>query len=86
MPRPGMNTDEKSKDFKGSMIRLFHHLDKWRLMMILAIVLALLAAVLSTIAPNRLAKVTDVISDGIKPSTNPKSACFSGLITAYNIY
>ena len=68
MPRPGMNAEEKSKDFKGSMLRLFKNLDKWRYMMIIAIILALLAALLSTIAPNRLADVTDVISDGIKPN------------------
>ena len=68
MPRHGINAEEKSKDFKGSMLRLFKMLDKWRFMMILAILLAMFSAVLSTIAPNKLADVTDVISDGIKPN------------------
>lgn len=66
MPRPRMNYQEKSKDFKGSMLRLFKNLDRWRVFLAIGIVLALLAAVLATIAPNKLADVTDVISDGIK--------------------
>lgn len=66
MPRPRMNYQEKSKDFKGSMLRLFKNLDRWRVSLAIGIVLALLAAVLATIAPNKLADVTDVISDGIK--------------------
>ena len=67
MPRHGMDV-EKSKDFKGSMLRLFKMLDRWRYLMIVSILLALVAAVLSTVAPNKLADVTDVISDGIKPN------------------
>ncbi|MBQ3307071.1 MAG: ABC transporter ATP-binding protein [Bacilli bacterium] len=63
-----MNT-ERSKDFKGSILRLFKSLDKWRFLLIISILLSSFAAVLSTIAPNRLAGVTDVISDGIKPNT-----------------
>ena len=67
MPRPRMNYQEKSKDFKGSMLRLFKNLDRWRISLVIGVVLALFAAVLATIAPNKLADVTDVISDGIKP-------------------
>ena len=68
MPRPGMK-QEKSKDFKGSMIRLYQSLGKWRTLLIISIFLAIISSVLSTIAPNKLADVTDVISDGIKPNT-----------------
>ena len=67
MPRPGMNYEEKSKDFKGSMLRLFKNLDRWRISLVIGVFLSLLAAVLATIAPNKLADVTDVISEGIKP-------------------
>ena len=67
MPRGRMST-EKSKDFKGSMLRLFKSLDKWRPLLIISVILALIAATLSTIAPNKLADVTDVISEGIKPN------------------
>ncbi len=67
MPRPRM-TQEKAKDFKGTTIRLFKNLDKWRYLLIISIILALLAAILSTVAPNKLADVTDVITEGIKPN------------------
>ena len=70
MPRPGgMRVADKSKDFKGSMLRLFNNLDKWRNLLIISMILALISAILSTIAPNRLSGVTNVISDGIKPNT-----------------
>ena len=68
MPRHGMNVEEKSKDFKGSMIRLFKNLEKWRYLLVISIILAMVAAALSTVAPNKLADVTNVISDGIKPN------------------
>jgi len=69
MPRPGMNVkNEKSKDFKGSMIRLFNSLDKWRYLLIVGLVLAMFSSFLSIIAPNRLSKLTDVITEGIKPN------------------
>ena len=68
MPKHGMNSNEKVRDFKGSMLRLFKNLDKWRPLLILSVILALLAATLSTIAPNKLADVTDVITEGIKPN------------------
>ena len=69
MPRHGMNVEDRSKDFKGSMLRLFKNLEKWKYLLVISVILALCAAILSTIAPNRLATVTDVISDGIKPNT-----------------
>ncbi len=67
MPRD--RAPEKVKDIKGTLLRLFKDLNKWRYMMIVATILALIAAALSTIAPNKLADVTDVISDGLKPNT-----------------
>ena len=70
MPRPGgMGAPEKSKDFKGSMLRLFQNLEHWKKLFLFALILAFASAILSTIAPNKLADVTDVISDGIKPNT-----------------
>ena len=58
---------EKVNDIKGTLINLFKNLEKWRYLLVLSILLALIAAVFSTIAPNRLAGITDVISEGIKP-------------------
>ena len=67
MPR-GMKVPEKTKDFKGTMIRLFKNLDKFRKLLILSLLLAFLSSILSAIAPNKLSDVTNVISDGIKPN------------------
>ncbi len=57
---------EKVNDFKGTTIRLFKNLDKWRFPLIISILFAMMAAILSTIGPNKLADVTDVITGGIK--------------------
>ena len=71
MPRHGgpMQVGEKSKDFKGSIIRLFNALGKWKKFMIVSITLAMLSSALATVAPNKLADLTNVVSDGIKPNT-----------------
>ena len=69
MPRH-YGKEEKAKDLKGTLLRIFKSLNTWRFVLVLSCLLALMGAVLSTIAPNRLAKVTDVISDSIKPNTD----------------
>ena len=68
MPRHNMREPEKVKDFKGIISRIFHSLNRWRYILVLSCFLAMFAAILSTIAPNKLADVTDVISEGIKPN------------------
>ncbi|MBQ6477621.1 MAG: ABC transporter ATP-binding protein [Bacilli bacterium] len=60
---------EKVNDFKGTLIRLFKNLDKWKYLLVLSILFATTAAILATIAPKRLATITDIISEGIKPRT-----------------
>ena len=64
---PRIQKVEKVNDIKGTLKSLFINLDKWRYLLIISIVLSLVAAILSTVAPNRLAGVTDVITGGIKP-------------------
>ena len=64
---PRIQKVEKINDVKGTLINLFMNLDRWRYLLILSIILSLAAAILSTVAPNRLAGVTDVITGGIKP-------------------
>ncbi len=71
MPRHGgPMVGEKSKDFKGSLLRLFNALGKWKKLLIISVLLALLSSALSTVAPNKLADLTNVVSDGIKPNTD----------------
>lgn len=71
MPRPGGNrgVPEKSKDFFGSLKRLLSNLNKWRIIMILALILAMISAILSLIAPNKLSDFADTISNGLIPKT-----------------
>ena len=72
MSRPGRrgpDNFEKSKDFKGSMIRLIKNLKPWKFIMIIALGLAMVSAILALIAPNRLSKFADLIGEGLVPNT-----------------
>ena len=64
---PGMGPApaEKAKDFKRAVRRLLKELNKFKVLIILALVLAVLGAVLSISAPNQLSKLTDKISEGL---------------------
>ncbi len=70
MPRRGPRIPEKSKDFKGSMKRLFSSLEKWRYLLIFSLILAMVSAILALIAPNRLSDLTDTITSGLMPNIN----------------
>ena len=69
-PPGGGRVPEKSKDFKGSMKRLFISLEKWRYLFIFSLVLAMLSAILSLSAPNKLSDFTNVITKGLSPNIN----------------
>ena len=68
MPRPGGKI-EKSKDFKGSMIKLFKSIKKWHFAILISLLLAFGSAIIALIAPNKLANLADYISEGVKPNT-----------------
>ncbi len=67
MPRPGSRI-EKSKDFKGSMKKLFTSLKRWYALIVIALLLAFLSAIIALIAPNKLSDLTDYITEGLKPN------------------
>ena len=67
MPRPMRGGNEKSKDFKGSMIKIIKSLKPWATGIIISLVLALISAVLALIAPNKLSSLADFITEGITP-------------------
>ena len=64
MGRGGDPTD-KAKDFKGAMKRLFSELKPFKILIFIAIVLAILGSIMSIIAPNKLSNLTDEISKGL---------------------
>ena len=77
MPRPGgmgphRGVPEKSKDFVGSIKRLFNSLNKWRYFLVFSLTLALISAILSLVAPNKLSLLTDTITRGLVPNVNEK--------------
>ncbi len=67
-PRGGI--PEKSKDFKGSMKRLFSSLKSWHTLILISLILAMSSAILALIAPNKLSDLTDTITLGISPKIN----------------
>ena len=64
-PGMGGGPAEKTKDFKGATKRLFKELKDFRILIYIALILAILGAILSISAPNRLSKLTDKISEGL---------------------
>lgn len=71
MPRPGPRgrVAEKSKDFKGTIKKLFGSLKKWHLLLGISIFLAMISAILALISPNKLSDLTDTVTKGISPNT-----------------
>ena len=72
MPRPGGRNFEKSKDFKGSIKRLLSDLSNFKILLIIALTLAMVSSILSLIAPNKLSDLTDTVTAGIKPNISEK--------------
>ena len=63
----GPGVGEKAKDFKSAVKRLVKELGKFKILIIIALILAIAGAVLSISAPDRLSKLTDEIQAGIIP-------------------
>lgn len=63
----GPRVGEKAKDFKSAVKRLVKELGKFKILIIIALILAIVGAVLSISAPDRLSKLTDEIQAGIIP-------------------
>lgn len=61
----GTDPNDKAKDFKGAMKRLFSELKPFRILIFVSIVLAILGSIMSIIAPNKLSSLTDEISEGL---------------------
>ena len=65
MPRPGKQTYEKAKDFKGAIKRLIHELNTYKILITISFTLAILGSILSILAPDKLSNLTDEISAGL---------------------
>ena len=56
---------EKPKNFKKAVLRLFKELNKYKILIFIAIILAVVGAVLSIKAPNKISDLTNKISAGL---------------------
>ena len=63
------NPNDKAKDFKGAMSRLFLELKKYRILIIIALILAMLGAIMSIVSPNKLSELADEIQKGLVINT-----------------
>ena len=85
MPRPGRpKVQEKSKDFLGSMKRLLINLKPWKYLMFIALVLAMISAILSLIAPNKLSDLADLIAEGLVPKTDKFALINDKMMSNFN--
>ena len=62
--------NDKAKDFKGAIFRLFKELGKYIIVVIIALILAIYGARIGIKAPNILSKLTDEISKGLMGQMN----------------
>lgn len=62
---PARNVDVKSKDFFGSLKRLFKELKIYKIAIIISLLLASFGSILSIIAPDKLSNLTDEIAKGL---------------------
>ena len=69
MPRPHEKI-EKSKDFKGSIKKILSSLKPWRIAITISFMLAISAAIISIVTPNKLSDLTNHITEGLKPNLN----------------
>ena len=61
---------EKPKDLKKSLSRLIKELSRYKLLIIISLILAIFGSILSILAPNKLSDLTDEISSGLVINKN----------------
>jgi ATP-binding cassette subfamily B protein len=66
----GRGPAEKPNDFKSAMKRLFSELKSYKILIFIALILALAGSVLSIMAPDKLKDLTNEISNGIMQAMN----------------
>ena len=64
MPRPGRQTTERAKDFKGTLLQLLKTMGAYKLSLIVVIVFAILSTIFNIAGPKILAKATTALATG----------------------
>lgn len=63
---PGRGADEKPKNVKSSMLELLRYLKPWYKPIVISLIFSLVGTYLTIIAPDKLADLTNNISDGLQ--------------------
>lgn len=63
---PGRDADEKPKNVKSSMLELLRYLKPWYKPIVISLIFSLVGTLLTIIAPDKLADLTNNISDGLQ--------------------
>lgn len=63
---PGRGADEKPKNVKSSMLELLRSLKPWYKPIVISLIFSLVGTLLTIIAPDKLADLTNNISDGLQ--------------------
>ena len=63
---PGRGADEKPKNVKSSMLELLRYLKPWYKPIVISLIFSLVGTLLTVIAPDKLADLTNNISDGLQ--------------------
>lgn len=63
---PGRGADEKPKNIKSSMLELLRYLKPWYKPIVISLIFSLVGTLLTIIAPDKLADLTNNISDGLQ--------------------
>ena len=63
---PGRGADEKPKTVKSSMLELLRYLKPWYKPIVISLIFSLVGTLLTIIAPDKLADLTNNISDGLQ--------------------
>ena len=64
MPRPGRMTNEKAKDFKGTMRSLLAEIGRYKFRLIAVVIFAILSTIFNIAGPKVLAKATTALATG----------------------
>lgn len=70
---------EKAKNFGAALLRIFHELKQFRILIFVAIFCAIGGSILSIVAPGQLSKITDLISEGLAPEAKMNFDAINGI-------
>ena len=84
--RHGKEAPEKSKDFFGSIKRIFQELDRYRVLLIVSLLLAAISSILAIVAPNRLSELADTITYGVGVNQSNVETIMNNLSSEQGLY